>query len=86
MANNPHFAQLRERIIQDPAFFQQFMNQLAQTQPQLHQLISQNPQEFLRLILNPDGAGGAGGAGGEGGQARPSNVIQITQEENDAIK
>ena len=69
--------------MQDPSFFQQFMNQLAQTQPQLHQLISQNPQQFLRLILNPSG-------GGEGGPAmggdRSSNVIQITSEENEASR
>lgn len=43
------------------------MNQLAQTQPQLHQLISQNPEQFLRLILNPNAAGGEGGEGGPGG-------------------
>ena len=36
LANNPMFAQIRERMIQDPSFLQTFMSQLAQTQPQLY--------------------------------------------------
>ena len=59
LANNPMFDQLRERIIQEPQFFQTFMSQLQQTQPQLYAQISANPQAFLQLLL-----GGEGGAAG----------------------
>ena len=33
LASNPNFNLIRQRILQDPAFYQQFMQQLAQTQP-----------------------------------------------------
>lgn len=81
LANNPMFGQIRDRIAQDPQFFQTFMNQLAQTQPQLHQAISQNPQAFISLLLG----GGAGGAGGSDGGVDPPGTIRVTQEEKDAI-
>lgn len=83
LAGNPMFAQLRQRLVQEPQFFQTFMNQLAQTQPQLHQAISANPQAFLQLLLS-GGAGGAGGAGGEGPD--PPGTIRVTPEEKDAIE
>lgn len=82
LSNNPMFGAIRDRIARDPAFFQTFMNQLAQTQPQIHQAISQNPQAFISLLLGGGGAGGAGGA--EGGQD-PPGTIRVTQEEKDAI-
>ena len=75
------FSAIRERIVREPQFFQTFMNQLATTQPQLHQAISQNPQAFLQLLL---GEGGAG-AGAEGGQD-PPGTIRVTQEENASIE
>jgi len=31
LASNPNFAMIRQRILQDPNFYQQFMQQLAQT-------------------------------------------------------
>ena len=31
LASNPNFALIRQRILQDPNFYQQFMQQLAQT-------------------------------------------------------
>lgn len=83
LRNNPMFSAIRERIVRDPQFFQTFMNQLAQTQPQIHQAISANPQAFLSLLLGSGGEGGAG-AGGEGG-ADPPGVVRVTQEEKEAI-
>jgi hypothetical protein len=88
LQNNPMFSQLRERIIREPQFFQTFMNQLAQTQPQLHQAISQNPQQFLQLLLgnNAGGAGAGAGGVGTGGDNDPPGTIRVTQEEKDAIE
>ena len=39
LASNPNFALIRQRIIQDPNFYMQFMQQLQQSQPQLYQMI-----------------------------------------------
>jgi UV excision repair protein RAD23 len=82
LQNNPMFSAIRERIVREPAFFQTFMNQLAQTQPQIHQAISQNPQAFLSLLLGS--GGGAGAAEGAEGMD-PPGTIRVTQEEKDAI-
>jgi|LauGreDrversion4_2_1035121.scaffolds.fasta_scaffold303349_2 hypothetical protein len=35
LASNPNFGMIRQRILQDPNFYNQFMQQLAQSQPQL---------------------------------------------------
>lgn len=78
LRNNPMFETLRQRLISEPQFFQTFMNQLAQTQPQLHQAISSNPQAFLQLLLGGD-------MGGEMGEHDPPGTIRVTQEEKDAI-
>ena len=97
LASNPSFSMIRQRILQDPNFYQQFMNQLQQTQPQLFALIQQNPQAFMNLILGGDsniglgGAGGmpgmpGGGAGMAGGQgANPPGTIRVSPEEMEAI-
>jgi UV excision repair protein RAD23 len=78
LRNNPMFNTLRQRLISEPQFFQTFMNQLAQTQPQLHQAISSNPQAFLQLLL--------GDMGEEAGPDNdPPGTIRVTQEEKDAI-
>ena len=95
LQQNPNFAMIRQRILQDPQFYQQFMQQLSQTQPQIYQLIQQNPSAFMNLILGGDaalgggaagvpGAGVAGGAHSHGGQGQPG-AIRVTQEEMDAI-
>jgi len=33
LASNPNFGMIRQRILQDPNFYNQFMQQLAQSQP-----------------------------------------------------
>lgn len=42
-ASNPGFQQLRARILQSPAFYQEFMQMLQTSQPELYQAIQQNP-------------------------------------------
>lgn len=87
LQQNPNFAMIRQRILQDPQFYQQFMQQLSQTQPQIYQLIQQNPGQFMNLILGGDaalggqpGAGGAGlpGAHGAHGGHNPPGAIRVT--------
>ena len=67
--------QLRERILQNPAYLQQIMQELQTSNPQLAQMIQQNPQAMLQLLL-----------GGAGGRPRPRpGGIQVTPEEKAAI-
>lgn len=91
LASNPNFGMIRQRILQDPNFYNQFMQQLAQSQPQLFQLIQANPGAFMNLILGGDpnsgvplGGGGGHGHGGPGG-ANPPGTIRVSQEEMEAI-
>ena len=95
LAQNPNFAMIRQRILQDPNFYNQFMQQLAQSQPQLFAVIQQNPGAFMNLILGGDAnigggpgasvSGGApGGHAGHGG-ANPPGTIRVSQEEMEAI-
>ncbi len=90
LASNPNFGMIRQRILQDPNFYNQFMQQLAQSQPQLFQLIQSNPGAFMNLILGGDPnsgvpLGGGGGANRGPGGANPPGTIRVSQEEMDAI-
>lgn len=88
LASNPNFALIRQRIISDPNFYTQFMQQLQQTQPQVYQMIQQNPGAFMNLILGADpgtGIGAGAGAHGHGGGQNPPGTIRVTKEEMDAI-
>jgi len=72
-ANTPAFQQIRQRILQDPNYIQEFVQTLAQTNPPLAQLIAQNPQAFLQILF-----------GGQGGQNRgnlPQGHIQVSKVE-----
>ena len=62
------------------------VQQLAQSNPQLGALISQNPQRFIQAIMGGAGGGGAGGGGGgmpSGGP--PPGAIAVTSEEKNQI-
>jgi UV excision repair protein RAD23 len=81
LRNNPEFQALRALAISNPAMFEQIMQQLAQSNPQLMALIAQNPDEFSRLIAGDDAEGDA-----EGDGELPPGVIQVTAAESDAIQ
>jgi UV excision repair protein RAD23 len=51
LINSPQFAQIRQMIRNDPQSLSVFLQQIAQTSPQLFELISQNPDLFERLIM-----------------------------------
>lgn len=57
----PQFEQLRQLVQNNPQVLPGLLQQLGQTNPQLMQLISQNPQAFLSLLRGGDGGAGAGG-------------------------
>jgi len=78
LANNPMFQQLRNVIQTNPNLLQPALAQLANTQPQLFQTITQNQESFVKLLME-------GGYEDEGGSNLPPNVIQVTPEEKAAI-
>jgi UV excision repair protein RAD23 len=51
LVNSPQFAHIQQMIRNDPSSLPVFLQQIAQTSPQLFQLISENPELFERLIM-----------------------------------
>lgn len=78
LRNSQHFQQIRQLVQQNPAMLEPILQQVADGNPQLAQLIGQNQGQFLQLLSEDM-------AGGEGGQL-PPGAITVTQEENDAIE
>jgi UV excision repair protein RAD23 len=101
LRSQPQFAQMRALLQQNPTLLAPLLQQLAQSNPQLLQLINEHQNEFYNMINEPmdadtgSGAGGTGGAvppaagGGAspGGTARNPNsqYIQVTPQEREAI-
>ncbi|KAK5076520.1 UV excision repair protein rad23 [Lithohypha guttulata] len=79
LRNSEHFQQLRQLVQQQPAMLEPILQQVAEGNPQLAQIISQNSEAFLQL-LSEDINLGEGGEGGPG-----QGIINVTQEESDAI-
>lgn len=50
LRNSPHFQQLRQFVQQQPAMLEPILQQLAEGNPGLAQMISQNPDTFLQLL------------------------------------
>jgi UV excision repair protein RAD23 len=77
MAGMGDIAQIRERLLQNPAYLQQLLQELQTANPALYQLVQQNPQILLQILM--------GGAGGPAGPRPPHGGIQVTPEEKAAI-
>ena len=77
LRNNPHFQQLRQLVQQSPAMLEPILQQVAEGNPQLAQMIGQNQDQFLQLLSEDL----------EGDDVQlPPNTIQVTEEERDAIE
>jgi UV excision repair protein RAD23 len=98
LRSQPQFAQMRTLIQQNPTLLAPLLQQLAQTNPQLLQLINEHQNEFYQMISEPlEGEGGAaapvappsaGGLPGAGGRVpgQPqAQYISVTAAERDAI-
>lgn len=72
----PQFQQLRQAIQQQPQLLEPILHQMAQANPQLAGLISQNPEAFLQLLSE--------GAEDEGGVDAPR--IMISQEDLEPVQ
>lgn len=84
---------MRTLLQQNPALLAPLLQQLAQSNPQLLQLINEHQNDFYNMINEPIegetvGAGGTGAApatGGAGGRQPGSNYITVTPQEREAI-
>jgi len=93
LRNNPQFVTIRSMIQTNPQLLQPILQTLGSANPELLQHISQNQEEFIRLLnepVPPSAAGGpvppAGGAEGPGGPGGPgTHYIHVTPEEKEAI-
>jgi UV excision repair protein RAD23 len=50
LRNSPHFQQLRHLVQQQPAMLEPILQQVAEGNPQLAQMIGQNQDQFLQLL------------------------------------
>lgn len=78
LAANPQFQEMRAMLAAQPEMIPMLLQHLAQSQPELAQLIQQNPEALAELL---GGAGAAGAAGGAGRGQPGQRTIQITMEE-----
>ncbi|KAI0847836.1 UV excision repair protein Rad23 [Daldinia vernicosa] len=78
LRNNAQFQQLRQVVQQQPQMLEPILQQLGAGNPQLAQLISSNPEQFLNLL---------GEAGDDDAPLPPgAQTIAVTEEERDAIE
>nr|XP_019008100.1 UV excision repair protein Rad23 [Kwoniella pini CBS 10737]OCF46881.1 UV excision repair protein Rad23 [Kwoniella pini CBS 10737] len=82
LANAPHLQQIREMVQQNPALIQPLLQQIAASNPQLAQLINENPQALYELL----GAGGEGDEEDEGFGGPQVMQVNLTQEEAAAVE
>ncbi|CAO3616145.1 unnamed protein product [Cunninghamella blakesleeana] len=82
LRNTAHFQQLRQLVQTNPAMLQPLLQQLGQSNPELLRVINADPQGFLQALM--EGAEDDDGASA-GGVPQGSQVIQVTQEEKEAI-
>jgi UV excision repair protein RAD23 len=89
LMSNPSFPMIRQRMLQDPNFSAQFLQQLQNTQPQIYQAFQQNPSLLMTVLLGHDPtqalAGGAGMMGGMGNQ-NPPGTLSVSPQEMEAIE
>ncbi|KAI0045902.1 UV excision repair protein Rad23 [Auriscalpium vulgare] len=81
LRDHPQIAQLRDIVAQNPALIQPLIQQLALSNPQLAEVIAQNPEALFQLL-----GGGDGDFGEEGDIPPGAQVVSITQEEHAAIE
>lgn len=79
LRNNPQFQQLRQVVQQQPAMLEPILQQVAAGNPQLAQMITQNPEQFMHLLAETDGDEDVGLPPG-------AQSIPVTEEERDAIE
>lgn len=81
LAGAPQLQRIREMVQENPALIQPLLQQIAATNPQLAQLITQHPEALYELL------GGAGGEEGDEDDFGPQVMhVDLTQEEAAAVE
>ncbi len=78
LRNNAQFQQLRQIVQQQPMMLEPILQQLGAGNPQLAQLIAQNPEQFLSLLSED--------ADDDAPLPPGAQAIAVTEEERDAIE
>lgn len=102
LLKSPQFIQLRLVVQQNPSLLGPLLNQIAQSNPEIFELIKDNQESFMALIQTPlseselqalsqadfgeDGEGEDGADDTDGAEQDPTSVIQVTEEEQGAIE
>ncbi|KEF60341.1 UV excision repair protein Rad23 [Exophiala aquamarina CBS 119918] len=86
LRQSPHFQQLRQLVQQQPAMLEPILQQVAEGNPQLAQIIGQNQEQFLQLLAEDIGGDAIGGMGDAGPLPPGATPISVTEEERDAIE
>ena len=78
LRNNPQFQQLRQVVQQQPQMLEPILQQVAAGNPQLAQIITQNPEQFMQLLAED---------GDDDVQLPPgTHQVPVTEEEREAIE
>lgn len=98
LLRSPQFIQLRLVVQQNPRLLGPLLEQIAQSNPEVFELIKENQEAFMQLIQTPlteaelralemeaDEAGD-NEAGDDNAAADPTTVIQVSEEEQAAIE
>ncbi|KAK5697660.1 UV excision repair protein rad23 [Elasticomyces elasticus] len=78
LRNNPQFQQLRQVVQQQPQMLEPILQQVAAGNPQLAQLITQNPEQFMQLLAED--------ADDDVALPPGAQQIAVTEEEREAIE
>lgn len=86
LRNSPQFQQLRQLVQQQPTMLEPVLQQVADGNPQLAQMIGQNQEQFLQLLSEDIGGDAITGMGDTGPMPPNAVPISVTEEERDAIE
>ncbi|CAK1361196.1 uncharacterized protein RHO25_005206 [Cercospora beticola] len=78
LRNNPQFQQLRQVVQQQPQMLEPILQQVAAGNPQLAQIITQHPEQFMQLLAED--------AGDDVALPPGAQEISVTVEEREAIE
>lgn len=78
LRNNPQFQQLRQVVQQQPQMLEPILQQVAAGNPQLAQIITQNPEQFMQLLAED--------AGDDVALPPGTQQVSVTEEEREAIE